>query len=108
MKNKTKLAKIAILILCLFLISCTSVSEETAKQAAYNFIQTNVAFKTANKTITNPSMQVVNEEKIDGNYVFDIIATTTGEDKIKSAKFNIIVDKTGKVIRFNGNPTSQQ
>ncbi len=87
--------------LLLFLSSCTSVSQDEAKSTAILFIKSNVAFHTENKTVTSPYMQVVNSKKEGDNFIFDIIATTTGEEKIKSAKFNVVVDSTGKVIKFN-------
>lgn len=107
MKNqKMRSRLLAIIFLAIFLASCTSVSEEEAKNSAILFIKSNVAFHAENKTISAPYMQVVNSKKESGMFVFDIIATTTAEEKVKSAKFNVVVDKDGKVILFNNQSTA--
>lgn len=92
----------------IFLVSCTTISKEDAEKSAIGFVKNNVKFYSENKTIIDAYYQVVNFKKENENYVFDIIATTTSTEKIKSGKMSVVVDKTGNVIMVNNKPIPPQ
>jgi hypothetical protein len=106
MKTRNLRKNKAIFILfAIFLVSCSSVTIEQAENSAREFVATNVKFRVDNETVT-PNVFIADRKKEGSNFVFTGMASTTKEDEKKSAKFSVVVDKNGNVIRFNNNPVS--
>lgn len=105
-KRKSDYLLFMITISAILISGCADSGERRAEESAKAFVERNVVFHIENRTVSNPYVQVVERRKDGANYVFEMIATTTGEERIKSAKVSVVADRRGNVLMFNGKSTS--